>query len=75
MNLNRRASLRKTLSNLDLSEAEEVLKKRYNDKEVECQSCHQKVKPIIKRNKLKDNFKRVYISETWNLRVRSRNQG
>jgi hypothetical protein len=33
-----------------------LLKKRYNDKEVECQSCHQKVKPIIKRNKLKDNF-------------------
>ena len=33
-----------------------LLKKRYNDKEVECQSYHQKVKPIIKRNKLKDNF-------------------
>lgn len=29
---------------------------KYDDKEIKCQVCHKKVKPIIKRNKLKDNF-------------------
>ena len=30
--------------------------KKFDDKEVECRVCHKKVKPILKRNKLKDNF-------------------
>ncbi len=29
--------------------------KKFDDKEVECIVCHKKVKPIIERNKLKDN--------------------
>jgi len=33
-----------------------LFKKRYDEKEVECQACHQKVKPLIKRNTLKQNF-------------------
>ena len=30
--------------------------KKYDDEEVECQVCRNKVKPIIKRNKLKNSF-------------------
>lgn len=26
--------------------------KKYNDKKVECQYCHKKVKPIIEKNKM-----------------------
>lgn len=33
-----------------------VFKKQYNDKEVKCHKCNQKVKPIIQKNKLKQNF-------------------
>ena len=32
-----------------------LFSKRYDTKEVECQVCHKKVKPIIERNKLKSN--------------------
>jgi hypothetical protein len=30
--------------------------KKFDDKEVECIVCHKKVKPIMKRNRFKDNF-------------------
>ena len=30
--------------------------KKYDVQEVECRVCHKKVIPILKRNKLKDNF-------------------
>jgi len=30
--------------------------KKYDNKEIGCRVCHKKVKPILKRNKLKDNF-------------------
>ena len=33
-----------------------LFKKRYDDKEIECKYCHQKVKPILTKNKLKQNF-------------------
>jgi len=33
-----------------------LFKKRYDEEEIECTSCHQKVKPIIEKNKLKQNF-------------------
>lgn len=29
-----------------------LFRKKYDDKEVECQFCHKKVKPIIERNKM-----------------------
>ena len=33
-----------------------VFKKKYDDKEVECPKCHQKVKPILKLNRTKSEF-------------------
>ncbi len=30
--------------------------KKYDIKEVECRNCHQKVTPILQKNKLKQNF-------------------
>jgi hypothetical protein len=30
--------------------------KKFDDKEVECRFCKKIIKPIIQRNKLKDNF-------------------
>jgi len=33
-----------------------LIRTRYDKKEIECQFCHNRVKPIIKRNTLKDNF-------------------
>lgn len=30
--------------------------KQYDDKEVKCLHCHKKIKPIIKKNKLKQNL-------------------
>ena len=30
--------------------------KKYDNKEVECQFCHKKVKPIIERNKMDIGF-------------------
>ena len=33
-----------------------MFKKKYNDKEVECFKCHQKVKPLIKLNRAKSEF-------------------
>ena len=33
-----------------------LFKRKYDENELECRSCHKKVKPIKKRNSLKDNF-------------------
>ena len=33
-----------------------LFRKQYDEKEVNCPSCHQKVKPLVKKNRLKDNF-------------------
>ena len=33
-----------------------LFSKKYDDKEIKCQVCHKNVKPIIKRNTLKQNF-------------------
>ena len=33
-----------------------VLRKRYDDKEVECKFCHHKVKPLIQLNRTKSEF-------------------
>ena len=30
--------------------------KNYSDKEVECTKCHQKVKPLLKLNRVKSGF-------------------
>ena len=32
------------------------LKRQYGDEEVECRFCHQKIKPIIKLNRVKSEF-------------------
>ena len=32
------------------------MKKRFDDKEVECRNCHKKVKPLIKLNRTKSDF-------------------
>jgi len=33
-----------------------LFKKQYDEKEIKCKYCKSNVKPIIKKNKLKDNF-------------------
>ena len=33
-----------------------LFKKHYNDKEIECRFCHQKVKPLIQLNRVKSEF-------------------
>ena len=33
-----------------------LFKKRYDDKEIECTSCHQKIKPMLKLNRAKSEF-------------------
>jgi hypothetical protein len=33
-----------------------LFKKQYYAKEIKCKYCNLKVKPILKKNKLKDNF-------------------
>ena len=33
-----------------------LFKKHYDEKEIECFHCHKKIKPIIEKNKLKQNF-------------------
>ena len=30
-----------------------LFKKRYDEEEIECTSCHQKVKPIIEKNEIR----------------------
>jgi len=42
---------------VDLEEKKEMLfKKRYGDKEVECQYCHRRVYPLIQLNRMKSEF-------------------
>jgi hypothetical protein len=33
-----------------------MFKKKFDDKEVECPNCHQKIKPFIKLNRVKSEF-------------------
>jgi len=33
-----------------------LFKKVFDDKEIKCPKCNKTVKPILKKNKLKDNF-------------------
>lgn len=33
-----------------------MIKKKCNDKEIECSNCHQKVKPLLKLNRAKSEF-------------------
>ena len=30
--------------------------KKYSDKEIECPKCHQKIKPLLKLNRVKSEF-------------------
>ena len=41
-----------------------MFKKRYDNKEVECTFCHQKVKPLIQLNRIKSEFYGVKYTGT-----------